>query len=75
MAAVASGILSIAACWFFGMVLPTWMVGKDSPTSPDTGQVFSVMLSFASAYSLFAFILLTVYFYRRFSAAARPQKS
>jgi hypothetical protein len=67
-AGLASGIISTAACLFFGVLLPTWIVGKDTATSSTTGEVFSVTLSFASAYALLAFTLLTLFFYRRLSA-------
>ena len=67
-AGLASAVPCTAVCWFFGFVLPTWMVGPDNPTSSYTGQVFSVALSFASAYGLLAFILLTIFLHKRFSA-------
>jgi len=66
-AGLASGIICIAAFWFFGDLLPTWIFGPDSPTSPTSGQVFSISLTFASAYSLLAFFLLMVFFYHRLS--------
>ena len=69
-AGLASAVLCTAMCWFFGFVLPTWLVGPDRPDSPYTGQVFSVALSFASAYGLLAFILLTINLHKRLSAAA-----
>jgi hypothetical protein len=68
LAVLVSGIICTAACVFFGFLVPTWLVGQDTPDSPYTGQVFSVALSFASAYSLLGFILLTVYFHGRLSA-------
>ena len=42
-----------------------WIVGPDKPDSTYTGQIFSVALSFASAYALLGFILLTVFLHRK----------
>ncbi|GEM_PF-2741538 len=75
LAGLASGIVCTAACVFLGYVLPTWIFGKDTPDSPTTGQIFSVTLSFASAYSLLAFILLTVFLYQRMSAEPPSRKA
>ena len=74
-AGLVSGILCTAACLFFGFLLPTWVFGRDTPDSPSTGLIFSVTLSFASAYSLLAFILLTVFLNRRLSSGARSAKA
>jgi hypothetical protein len=57
---------------FFGFVLPTWLVGPDKPTDSYTGQVFSVALSFASAYSMLTFFLLMAFLHRRLMAKAKP---
>ena len=65
MAGFASAIVCTAACVFFGLLLPTWLVGPDKPTDSYTGQVFSVALSFASAYSVLGFFLLMVFLHRR----------
>jgi hypothetical protein len=69
-AGIASAIICTVASWFFGILLPTWIVGPDRLDSPYTGQVFSVALSFASAYGVLAFILLTIFLHKRLSAAA-----
>jgi hypothetical protein len=69
LAGVASGVICTAACLFLGFFVPTWIFGRDTPDSPYTGQIFSVTLSFASAYSVLGFILLTIFFYRRMSGS------
>jgi hypothetical protein len=64
-AGLASAIISTAACLFFGWLLPTWIVGPDKADSTLTGEVFSIALSFATVYSLFGFILLTLFLHRK----------
>ena len=69
LAALASGIVCTAACWLVGYLLPTWIFGPDSPTSPTSGQIFSVTLSFACCYALLLFFLLTVVVFHGISGA------
>ena len=64
-AGIASAIICTGMCAFFGFLLPTWLVGPDKPTDSYTGQVFSVALSFASAYSVLGFFVLMVFLHRR----------
>jgi hypothetical protein len=73
-AGLVSAIISTAACLFFGYLLPTWIVGPDQRDSALTGEVFSITLTFATVYSLFGFILLTLFFHRKLMPNAESKQ-
>lgn len=64
--------IAVAVFLCFGVGLPKWIYGSDTTESPYGGLVLTPFASFAAAYSLLAFILLAVFFYRRFVPKSRP---
>lgn len=67
-AALLALAISTAIFLCFGIGLPNWIYGKETLTySPDGSMISFAYVSLGSIYSLFVFILLTVYFYGRFT--------
>lgn len=65
-------VISSAAYLVAGVGLPNWLYGSERiAKSPDGAQILFAFVSLASIYSIFAFILLTVFFYRRFTASPK----
>ena len=61
-------IISTVAYLVCGVWLPNWIYGSGRITnSPDGAQILFAFVSLASIYSIFGFILLTLFFYRKFT--------
>lgn len=62
-------IISTVAYLVCGVGLPNWIYGSEwIAHSPDGAQILFAFVSLASIYSIFSFILLTVFLYRKFTA-------
>lgn len=62
-------VISTVAYLVCGVGLPNWIYGSEwIAKSPDGAQILFAFVSLASIYSIFAFILLTLFLYRRFTA-------
>lgn len=66
LAMLIAGGISTAAFLAIGIGLPNWIYGSATiRNTPEGSTALSVFVSFASVYAVFAFILLTVFVYRR----------
>ena len=74
LAMLIAGGISTAAFLAIGIGLPNWIYGSGMiKNSPEGSTVLSVFLTFGSVYALFAFILLTVFVYRRLPTRMFPR--
>ena len=73
LAMLIAGGIATAAFLAIGIGLPNWIYGSATiKNSPEGSTAMSVFLSFASVYAVFAFILLTVFVYRRLPHQTPP---
>src|SRR5690348_15600574 len=75
LATLIAGGISTAAFLAIGIGLPNWIYGSATiNNSPEGSTALSVFLSFASVYALLAFIVLTVFVYRRLPRQTPPPR-